>query len=86
MKTYGILSNMIFEDVSMNKKLAEFMVLCVDKFAKEKNISVKESFLYLDTYKGIDYLQEFYDIEHTLSIDDTLEALGDICRQNGGNL
>ncbi len=49
-------------------------------------MSVKESFLYLDTCKGIDYLQEFYDIEHTLSIDDTLEALTEICRQNGGKL
>jgi hypothetical protein len=70
----------------MKKKLAEFMVLSVNTFAKEKQISVSDAFAYLDKFKGIDYLQEFYDIEHTLSIDDTLEALTEICRQNGGAL
>ncbi len=70
----------------MNKKLIEFMVLCVDKFAKEKRLAINEAFAYLNKFKGIDYLQEFYDIEHTVSIDDTLEALTEICKQNGGNL
>lgn len=70
----------------MNKKLAEFMVMSVNDFAREKNISVKEAFFYLYQNKGIDYLQDFYDIEHTLSKEDTMEALNSICRQNGGNL
>lgn len=70
----------------MSKKLAEFMVLSVDKFAAEKHIPVKESFLYLDKYKGLDYLQEFYDVEHTLSPADTIEALTLVCKRNGGYL
>jgi len=70
----------------MNKKLAEFMVMSVNDFAREKNISVKESFSYLCQNNGIDYLRDFYDIEHTLSKEDTMEALSSICRQNGGNL
>jgi hypothetical protein len=70
----------------MNKKLAEYMVLCVNNFAKEKHLAVNEAFSYLNTFKGIDYLQEFYSIEHTLSIDDTIEALTLVCKNNGGNL
>jgi hypothetical protein len=77
---------MHFEDIIMNKKLAEYMVLCVDKFAKEKNISVHKAFDYLNLFKGIDYLQEFYDIEYTLSLEDTIEALTLVCKNNGGNL
>jgi hypothetical protein len=69
-----------------NKKLAEFMVMSVNKFAIDKHISVKESFAYLNEHKGLDYLQEFYDIEHTLSPADTVEALTIVCGQNGGNL
>jgi len=70
----------------MNKKLAEFMVMSVGDFAKEKHLSVKESFSYLNEHKGLDYLQDFYDVEHTLSTDDTIEALTIVCRENGGTL
>jgi hypothetical protein len=70
----------------MNKNLAEFMVMSVNDFAREKCISVKESFAYLSKNKGLDYLQDFYDIEHTLSPADTVEALTIICKQNGGEL
>jgi hypothetical protein len=69
-----------------NKKLAEFMIMSVDKFAKDKRISVKDAFKYLNERKGLDYLQEFYDIEHTLSPADTVEALTVVCGQNGGDL
>jgi hypothetical protein len=40
--------------------------------------------LYLRKYKGLEYLKEFYDIEHTLPEDMTLEALTLLCKRNGG--
>ncbi|MCL2183631.1 MAG: DUF3791 domain-containing protein [Chitinispirillia bacterium] len=70
----------------MNKKIAEFMVMCVNDFAREKHLAVKESFNYLNEHKGLDYLQDYYDIEHTLSPADTVEALTIVCKQNGGDL
>ena len=71
---------------TMIKKLAEFMVMSVNDFAKAKRIPIKEAFAYLSKNGGLGYLQEFYEIEHTLSPADTVEALTLVCRQNGGDL
>ena len=48
------------------------------------NIASKEAFIYLYEYKGIEFIKEHYDIEHTLSIDDAVDDLTMICRNNGG--
>ena len=36
--------------------------------------------------QALDYVEEFYDVEHTLSPEDTIESLGTIARRNGGHL
>ncbi len=66
------------------KKKINYTVVCVNEFAKMYNISSKEAFDYLDKYKGIEFIKEFYDVEHTLSLDDAVEDLTKICRNNGG--
>ena len=43
------------------------------------------AFHYLYDHKGIEFIKEHYDIEHTLSIDDAVEDLTLICRNNGGS-
>jgi hypothetical protein len=70
----------------VSKGLIHYFVLCVDEFARQKNISPRESFLYLYDHQGIKYLLEFYDVEHTLPMDDTINALTAVCRNNGGSL
>ena len=40
--------------------------------------------MYLSRYKGIEFLMEFYDVEHTLSFEDVRDALFAICRKKGG--
>ena len=37
-------------------------------------------------YKAIEFIKEFYDIEHTLSFDEVVEDCTRICRNNGGVL
>ena len=53
---------------------------------EKKNLTKKEAFLYLYANKAIAFLKEHYDIEHTLSIDDAVEDMAEICCQNGGIL
>lgn len=60
--------------------------MCINAFAKEKNISLKDAFNFLDKYKGIEFLVDCYDVEHTLSIDDAVEDLTLVCGNNGGYL
>ena len=63
-----------------------YTVSCVSNFANAFNLSKKEAFSYLYNNKAIAFLKEHYDIEHTLSIDDAVEDMAEICRQNGGTL
>lgn len=68
------------------RKQINYTVVCVNEFAKAKSIQPSLAFLYLYQYKGIDFLKENYDIEHTLSLEDAVEDLELICKNNGGNL
>lgn len=49
-------------------------------------ISSKEAFQYLFKFKGIAFIKENYDVEHTLDFETILEDLGILCKKNGGTL
>ena len=66
------------------KKKINYTVVCVNEFANRFHIASKEAFNYLYEHKGIEFIKEHYDIEHTLSLDDVVEDLMMICRNNGG--
>lgn len=68
------------------KNKINFTVACVDEFAQKNNLSVKEAFQYLFQFKGIEFIKENYEAEHTLSFDTVLEDLGILCRRNGGKI
>jgi hypothetical protein len=70
----------------MNKKTIHYFIICVTDFAEKYKMSIKDAFLYLKKYKGIQFLIENYEIEHTLPKEDTLDALSHITRKNGGQL
>ena len=69
-----------------SRKHIHYFVLCIGAFAREKNISYAEAFNYLYLYKGIQFLIECYDAEHTLSLDTTVEDLTLVCSNNGGQI
>ena len=68
------------------RKEINYAVACVSEFADRFNMRQQEAFQYLYKYKGIEFLKENYDTEHTLSFDDVLKDLFIICRNNGGRL
>ena len=72
--------------MSEKKKVIYYIVLCIDMFAKEKNMSIKNAYIYLDKYKGIEFLKDYYEAEHLLSPDEVLEDLTVICNRAGGNV
>lgn len=69
---------------TLERKELNYIVACVNVFAQEKRMTPKDAFFYLDRYRGLAYLQEFYEVEHTLSWADTMEALTTVCGRNGG--
>ena len=72
--------------MSEQKRKIGFTVACVNEFANKHNLSAKEAFQYLFQFKGIAFIKENYDVEHTLDFETILEDLEILCKKNGGTL
>lgn len=64
--------------------MLNYIIVCISEFASRYEIHMRDAYLYLTKYKGIEFLKEFYDVEHTLSFDDAIDDLVSVCRRNGG--
>ena len=63
-----------------------YTVACVNEFARNKSLTTVQAFLYLLEHKAISFLDEFYDVEHTLSFEDAVSDLTRVSLQNGGRI
>ncbi len=68
------------------KDMIDYIVICINEFAKRYAVNIKEAFNYLYQYKGIAFLEEEYDVEHTFSFEDAVDHLTIICQEHGGTL
>ena len=69
----------------MERKVS-FIVALISDFADRYGLSTPQAYRYLALFKGIDFLDEFYDVEHTLSFDDVVKDVALLCHNNGGAL
>lgn len=67
--------------MSEQKRKIGFTVACVNEFANKHNLSAKEAFQYLFQFKGIAFIKENYDVEHTLDFETILEDLEILCKK-----
>lgn len=70
----------------LQKNMVDYFVICVNEFAKHHHIGAADAMAYLDKYNGLQFLEEFYDVQHTLSFDETVDSLTIICKRHGGEL
>ena len=68
------------------KNIINYIVICINEFAKQCKITSKEAYLYLRDYKGIEFLKENYEAEHTVGLDDAIDDLKQVCIKNGGDI
>jgi len=66
--------------------IINYLVICVNDFAERFRMNSKAAYKFLSQYGGIDFLMQHYEIEHTLSLDDAVDDLERVCRNNGGVL
>jgi transcriptional regulator with XRE-family HTH domain len=71
---------------SPNKEVISYIMTAIIEFANRHKLSIREASNYLNRFKGLDFLSEFYDVEHTLSFNDCIDDLTVICQNNGGAL
>ena len=70
--------------MSEQKRKIGFTVVCINEFANRHRLSSKEAFQYLFQFKGIAFIKENYDVEHTLDFETVLEDLGILCKKKWG--
>ncbi len=58
----------------------------ISEFALRYGIRQRQAYAYLKRFKGMDHLREHYAVLHTQSFADTVEALTQVCANNGGQL
>lgn len=71
---------------SVDKNLIDFVIITISEFARRYGLTIRQASNYLVRFKGIDFLTEFYDVEHTLSFNDCVEDVAIICQNNGGEV
>lgn len=69
-----------------NDNKIKYINYCISTFAKQYEMSLLETFNYLERYGGLAFLDECYEAEHLLSIEDAIKDLVIICKNNGGKL
>lgn len=68
------------------KDRLDYLIALVSEFAAAHHLSLQQAYLYLQQYKGLDFADEFYDVEHTLSFDQAVEDITMYCKRMGGSI
>ncbi len=63
-----------------------YVVALISEFAAKFQIQPRQAYAYLKRFKGLDYLYKHYNVVHTFSFKDSVEALVEVCKNNGGKL
>ena len=63
-----------------------FFNACIKAFGKRFSMSREKAYDYMKRYSGIAFRIEFYDAEHLQSIEDTVDDVLLVCKNNGGSL
>ena len=77
------------KEVRMLKKakdVVDYIAFMVNEFASKHNLSMIQSFDYLNRYGGIRFLDKHYEVEHCENPLITLQSLQQICCREGGTL
>ena len=67
----------------MEKKLS-YIIAVISEFAQAHALNLQQAYRYLMRYKGLEFIDQHYDIEHILSFEDVIEDLTAYCKNNGG--
>ena len=82
---------MLFLQYKVHEVMADqykipYLNAVIRTFGSRFDLTIQQAFRYLYNFKGIRFLLEYYDVEHTLSIEDTVDDLIKVCQKNGGEL
>ncbi len=62
-----------------NQEESNFVVSVITNFAVEKKVSLTQAYSYIVTFKGMDFLRQYQDIEKTLSNQEIVNDVSRVC-------
>ena len=68
------------------KDKVEYIIALINEFAKRFKQTDVQAYRYVSYYKGIDMIDEHYNIMHTLDFDEMVNSLAIYCNRQGGAL
>lgn len=68
------------------KDKVAYIIAVISEFAAVHSLTPSQAYRYLDRFKGIDFVNRFYNVEHTFSFEDVIEDLTAYCHRKGGAL
>ena len=68
------------------KNKVEYIIAIISDFAKEHSLNTMQAYRYLERFKGLDFIDKFYEVNHSLSFEDVIEDLTFYCHRRGGAL
>lgn len=63
-----------------------YIVMCLGLFSRKYALTRKEACNYLARFKGLQFSIENYEVEHQLSLQESVEDMVAVCRRNGGGV
>lgn len=64
----------------------DFLVALISEFAARFGITQDKAFNYIAEHKGLEFYFKHYNILHTLSFDDNVDGMIQVCLNHGGDL
>ncbi|MBP3717503.1 MAG: DUF3791 domain-containing protein [Paludibacteraceae bacterium] len=71
---------------TQDKNILEFLVALISEFATHLGITQDVAYNYIRKYHGLEYYFKHYNILHTLSFEENVEDLIQVCANHGGLL
>lgn len=76
----------VVDKAGFNQEESDFIVSVINYFADEKKIPLTKAYNYIVTFKGMDFMRQYQDIEKTLSNQVIVNDVSRVCANNGGRL
>lgn len=68
------------------RDIIEYIIAVINGFSKRYGLSEKQAYLYIRAHKGVGFIEENYNIIHTLDFNEAIESVALYCRRTGGTI
>lgn len=68
------------------RDIIEYIIAVINGFSKRYGLSEKQAYLYIRAHKGVGFIEENYNIIHTLDFNEAIESVALYCRKTGGTI